>query len=117
MQYPAGTSLTHKKHNSMEWIHASKSLIRNFEILKTHFKISHKYENLILSEYGIRQLYSAAINIDKSNYISVLSSLKKNTKLLIRFNKKSYAFRITFIMSLYFLPPNLMFKIISKNAR
>lgn len=107
-------SLTTIRHSSEEWLYASESLIDRLSGLSKRWGTSLKYQKDVISEYGIRQLYSAALNSCPKNFKNVYSILRNKKKLLFSYKEKSFFFKILFISVLSLHLDTLLYRLIAK---
>ncbi len=107
-------SLTRTRHSSEEWLYASDALLVRLSELILQWKITAEYEKNVKSEYGIRQLYSAALYSTSINYKKVYTALREKLKLLQSYREKPYLLKLLLTFMLQFRCDTLLYKLISK---
>lgn len=84
MQRNNTQSLTRKRHSCEEWVTTADELLKTNEQLIKKFSISNlDNKKIVYNKYGLCQLYSACISVDKSNYLLTFDYVR-DKKLLFK---------------------------------
>lgn len=79
-------SLTRKKHSCEEWMITADELLKTNDLLIKKFSISGvKDLRNIYNRYGLRQLYSAYVNVRQDNYIVIFNRVKECKYLFYKY--------------------------------